>query len=56
MEADRVLLRAGHRNPKSIIQSLRNAEYIVISRDELAQVREEAVASFIKDLNALVVE
>ena len=53
MTPDRVLLRAGHRNPKSILQSLRNAEYIVISRDELAQVREEAVMAFIRDLNLL---
>lgn len=53
MTPDRVLLRAGHRDSKSILQSLRNAEYIVISRDELAQFREEVVMDFVRDLNLL---
>lgn len=53
MTPERALQRAGHKYPGQITANLRDAGFVVIDRDQLQQVRDEAVQEFIQALHEL---
>lgn len=53
MTPERALQRAGHKHPGQITANLRDAGFVIIDRDQLQQVRQEAVEDFIRELNEL---
>lgn len=53
MTPERALQRAGHKYPGQITSNLRDAGFRIFDRDQLAQLREETIQEFIRELNAL---